>query len=70
MPDTGADLRGFVSQVVGRYAGLSDAALKTKVYLTDPMKEILRQERDQLINLYNAPIDVRARGGHAEPRKS
>jgi uracil-DNA glycosylase family 4 len=70
IPDSVSGLRGFVSQVVGRYAGLSDAALKTKVYLTDPMKEILRQERNQLINLYNAPIDVRVPGRRAEFRKT
>jgi uracil-DNA glycosylase family 4 len=70
LPDSGSELRGFVSQVVGRYAGLTDAALKTKVYLTDPMKEILRQERDQLINLYNAPIDLRAARDRAESRET
>ena len=57
---TDSELRDFVSEVVMRYAELSDAALKTKVYLTGPMKEILRQERDHLTNLYNAPIDLHA----------
>lgn len=52
-----ADVRNFVAGVVARYANLSDAELKTKVYLTTPMRKILRQERDQLANLYNAPID-------------
>lgn len=64
------ELEEFVVEVVTRYSKLSDAALKTRVYLTSPMKAILRQERDQLINLYNAPIDIRVLGDRAEPRKT
>jgi uracil-DNA glycosylase family 4 len=37
-------------------AGMSDSELKTKVYMSTPMRRILRRERAQLVNMYNAPI--------------
>lgn len=42
--------------VLSTTADLSDAELKTKVYLSSPMRRILRLERGKLINLYNSPI--------------
>jgi uracil-DNA glycosylase family 4 len=66
--DADAGVRNFVSGVVARYANLSDAALKTKVYLTSPMREILRQEREQLTNLYNTPIELVRRASAGEHR--
>lgn len=36
----------ILSKVVNRYGGLSNAAIKTAVYQTEPMRAILRQERD------------------------
>ena len=51
-----AELQEIVDRVVATARGLSDAQLKTKVYLSAPMRAILRAERTSLINLYNAPI--------------
>ena len=46
----------IVSAVVDSSGGLSDAELKTKVYLTGPMRKMLRLERSKMINLYNSQI--------------
>jgi uracil-DNA glycosylase family 4 len=51
-----AEMTQIVSDVIDASASLSDAELKTKVYLTTPMRSMLRVERTHLINLYNAPI--------------
>ncbi|HEY9869884.1 MAG TPA: uracil-DNA glycosylase family protein [Candidatus Obscuribacterales bacterium] len=57
-----------VSEVVDRVLaaadGLSDAELKTRVYLTGPMRRILRIEKTSLVNLYNSPIDF---GEYVDP---
>lgn len=45
-----------VNHVLDSARGLSDAELKTKVYLSLPMRRILRMEKMQLVNLYNTPI--------------
>jgi len=50
------DLQAVVDSVVAAVRGLTDAQLKTKVYLSAPMRAILRAEKTRLINLYNAPI--------------
>jgi len=55
-----ADAAGIVKAVVSRYGKLSDAELKTKTYLTAPMRSLLRAEQTDLVNLYNAPIDLRS----------
>ena len=49
--------RLIIEQVVRRYGHLSDAQLKTAVYLTAPMRRILRQEKRGR-NLFNAAIDL------------
>jgi len=52
-----ADARAVISNVVGRYGKLGDAELKRIVYLTSPMRAILREEKINSQNLLNAPID-------------
>jgi uracil-DNA glycosylase family 4 len=51
-----ADTAEIVNDVLTSTDGLSDAELKTKVYMSAPMRALLRAERTQLLNLYNAPI--------------
>ncbi len=48
-----------LDEVVERYGARSDSELKTVVYLTAPMRSMLRREQKN-INLYNAPIDFLA----------
>lgn len=47
----------IVETVVNKYGTYSDAELKKCVYLTKPMREILRAEKKRHLNLFNAPID-------------
>ena len=47
----------LVRAIVEKYCTKSDAELKTAVYLTSPMKRLLRLERLGGVNTYNAPID-------------
>ena len=47
----------IVRQVVEKYGEDDDASLKRRVYLTAPMRAILRAERQDGLNLFNAPID-------------
>ena len=49
------ELSQVIDDVFQRYSQLSDARLKTAVYLTAPMRDILRMER-QGSNQFNAPI--------------
>ncbi len=44
-----------IQKVVEKYGGLTDSKLKTAVYLSGPMREILRNERSG-INQFNAPV--------------
>lgn len=46
----------FIRSQIKKYGDKSDAELKSRAYLTPPMKHILRQEKDEALNLYNAPI--------------
>jgi uracil-DNA glycosylase family 4 len=46
-----------IAQVLDRYRESQDAALKTAVYLTAPMRAILRAEQQSHRNLVNVPID-------------
>lgn len=57
-PDIGSEAREIIDRVIGETKTLSDAKLKTKVYLTKPMRKMLRQEQVLALNLYNAPIDL------------
>jgi len=54
--DMPASTRRLLDEVVARYGTRSDSELKTVVYLTAPMRSLLRREHKQL-NMYNAPID-------------
>ena len=51
------EVREILDEVVDRYSYSSDADLKTAVYLTAPMRQILRRESLERLNLYNSPID-------------
>jgi uracil-DNA glycosylase family 4 len=54
------EIKGAIEEVLQRYNYKSEAELKTAVYLTAPMRYILRREQREKINLYNAPIDFLA----------
>lgn len=60
------EVKQIVEEVVYATGSLSDAELKTKVYLTAPMRQMLRTERTGLVNLYNSPIkfEVATREGN------
>jgi uracil-DNA glycosylase family 4 len=59
--DTGPELddsfKKTLEEVLARYDYPSDADLKRAVYLTAPMRMMLRREKSEGANLYNAPID-------------
>lgn len=46
----------FVRKKVVELSSLSDKQLKTKTYLSSPMRKILRLEKEYALNTYNAPI--------------
>lgn len=46
----------IIKQTLIKYGNLSNAEIKTKVYLTDPMKAFLKLEKNDGLNLYNVPI--------------
>ena len=50
-------LRAFVANIVRRYQARSDEELKTAVYLSSPMRTLLRKEEYSGANHFNAPID-------------
>jgi uracil-DNA glycosylase family 4 len=50
-------LRQTLEEVLNRYHYPNDADLKRAVYLTAPMRMMLRRERREGVNLYNAPIE-------------
>lgn len=49
--------KAAADEALQRYSGKDDAELKTAVYLTAPMRFLLRREKTEGTNLYNAPID-------------
>lgn len=49
------DIANVVDDVFNKYAGITDDRLKTIVYLTNPMRAILRREKEGS-NQFNAPI--------------
>lgn len=53
-------LFAFLADVFRRYRAHSDEQLKTAVYMTTPMRAILRREKHGRENLFNAPIDFLA----------
>ena len=50
------DFKVLINEVFTKYGNLSKFKLKQKVYLTTPMRTLLKIERDEKINLYNSPI--------------
>jgi uracil-DNA glycosylase family 4 len=50
----------LLERVRAKYAARSDDELKRVVYLTAPMRQILRREKYQRENLFNVPIDFTA----------
>lgn len=46
----------LIIDVINKYGSKSNSALKTQVYLTKPMRNILEIENKQFHNLYNTPI--------------
>ena len=50
-------IRRTLDEVIERYTYDNEADLKKAVYLTTPMRLILRREKYENINLYNTPID-------------
>lgn len=47
-------------EAINRYGGKNESELKTAVYLTAPMRFLLRREQSSHVNLYNAPIEFLA----------
>lgn len=45
-----------IKKVIAKYGGLSNEEIKTKVYLTTPMRNFLKLEKQEHMNLYNVPI--------------
>lgn len=58
-PEVGVsdEMRETLEEVLARYDYPNDAELKRAVYLTAPMRSMLRREQLEGANLYNAPID-------------
>ena len=46
----------IINEVLEKYSGMTNTELKRAVYLTDPIKKMLRIEKEKRLNLYNAPI--------------
>jgi hypothetical protein len=57
----GSETIGFdvFERVKSRYANRSDDDLKRIVYLTSPMRRILRREKYDRQNMFNVPVDFR-----------
>ncbi len=45
-----------IKDVIEKYGKLSNEEIKTKVYLTTPMRNFLKLEKHEHMNLYNVPI--------------
>ncbi len=54
----GDEVVQYIGCKTHEFAGKTDADLKTRAYLTKPMKEILRQEKHNSKNMYNSPISI------------
>ena len=55
-----ANARESADEALQRYGDKTDSELKTAVYLTAPMRFLLRKEQSAKLNMYNAPIDFLA----------
>lgn len=47
---------GSIDKTISRYGGMSDAELKRVTYLSKPMRELLRKEKNLRVNLFNAAV--------------
>jgi len=47
----------IIIEVLKDYGQLTSQAIKTKVYLTEPMRKFLKLENEGKLNLYNVPIE-------------
>jgi len=47
-----------IQEFLMKYRGLDNSELKTKAYLSSPMRELLREEKKASVSLRNAPIDL------------
>ena len=54
------EVKDEIRQIVYKYGTLTEAQLKTKVYLTVPMRRILREEKRGRVGMYNMPINLLA----------
>jgi hypothetical protein len=54
------EAKAAADEAMARYGDKDDSELKTAVYLTAPMRFLLRREQTAGANLYNAPIDFLA----------
>lgn len=46
----------IIQGVIEKYGNLTNEEIKTKVYLTTPMRNFLKLEKEDHVNLYNVPI--------------
>jgi uracil-DNA glycosylase family 4 len=51
-----ADVIALIDDVIRKYSGLTLSELKHKVYLTTPMRNILKLEKQGMVNMYNSSI--------------
>ena len=56
-PKESSKLAEFVGAIVRKYQNKTDRELKSAVYFTSPMRGLLRREKYEGANLFNAPID-------------
>lgn len=59
-PEFGGAARTAAQDAIRRYAYESESDLKTAVYMTAPMRNILRKEKTEKLSMFNAPIDFLA----------
>ena len=52
--------KDIINEIVESAASLTDAQLKSRVYLTKPMRSLMRIEKTYMVNLYNSPIKFEA----------
>lgn len=59
-PEISEEAKVAADEAMLRYGGKNDSELKTAVYLTAPMRFLLRREQSTKSNLYNSPIEFLA----------
>jgi len=55
--DLDEKIKNLIDNIVTSTASKSQSELKTKVYMTTPMRKLLKIEQENGLNLYNTPID-------------